>query len=192
MNNKGFIFIETIITVVILSSTLILLYNTYSNAISDEKDRLHYDDVAYIYRTNYIRNFLVEHSNLNDVKDFSFDNSYAVTIGPYLGSMFTEEQMNQNYPTSFQTLYDTFNINQIVLVKSDYISRCYQDTDPLCSASHNGLGLNLTNYLKSLNDISYQYYLVVEYAEKNVGGYFQKCYPLIDSDCKSYYVSLGI
>ena len=49
MNKKGFAFIETIITIVILSSALLYLYSSYSAIISEEETRLHYDDVAYIY-----------------------------------------------------------------------------------------------------------------------------------------------
>ena len=36
--------------------------------ISDEKVRLYYDDPAYIYYTNYIRKFLEEYSDIENIK----------------------------------------------------------------------------------------------------------------------------
>jgi len=60
MNNKGFVFIETIITVVVLTSTLVALYAAYSNVIITEKSRLYHDDIAYVYKTEHIRDILAE------------------------------------------------------------------------------------------------------------------------------------
>ena len=56
INNKGFVFLETIIITVVLTTTLIFLYSNFSKNINDEKQRLYYDDIAYIYKTAYIRN----------------------------------------------------------------------------------------------------------------------------------------
>ena len=44
--NRGFIIIETIITVVVLSTSLLYLYSSYSSIINREETRLYYDDVA--------------------------------------------------------------------------------------------------------------------------------------------------
>ncbi len=55
-NNKGFIFLETIIITVVLTTTLIFLYSNFSKNINDEKQRLYYDDIAYVYKTIFIRN----------------------------------------------------------------------------------------------------------------------------------------
>lgn len=58
MNNKGFMFIETIITTVILATTLLALYSTYNNVIMSEKNRLYHDDIAYVYKTKHINDIL--------------------------------------------------------------------------------------------------------------------------------------
>ena len=51
MNKKGFVFMETIITIVILSSSLLLIYSSFKNLIVKQKSRIYYDDVVYTYRT---------------------------------------------------------------------------------------------------------------------------------------------
>lgn len=192
MNNKnGFVFIETIVTVVVLSASLLLLYSSYNASIHDEEERLYYDDIAYIYRTNYVRKFLEENSNVETLKQYSFSNSYVVTIGPGFDTMFTEEQNTKGYRSSLENIYENFNINQMLLVKSNYISDCFNESD-ICKASTENLSYNMKNYVKSLNELSYDYYLVVEYAEKLVDGKIQKCTLGIDTKCKSYYVNLGI
>ena len=56
-NNKGFVFIETIITIVILTAALLYIYSNFTNILIKEKTRVHYDDVAYIYRTHFIKEY---------------------------------------------------------------------------------------------------------------------------------------
>ena len=57
---KGFIFIETIITIVILTGSLLFLYQTFNNTLQNEKARIYYDDTPYIYRTYYLKDNIVK------------------------------------------------------------------------------------------------------------------------------------
>lgn len=58
MNKKGFVFIETILTIVVLTTTLVILYTNYSRAVISERRRLYYDDISYVYKTAVIRDIL--------------------------------------------------------------------------------------------------------------------------------------
>lgn len=60
MNKKGFVFIEMIITTVVLMVALIILYNVYSNSIINEKNRMYFDDIAYVYKTETLRDIAVK------------------------------------------------------------------------------------------------------------------------------------
>ena len=60
MNNKGFVFIETIIVTVVLTTTLIFLYSNFYKNLNNEKKRLYYDDIAYVYKTIHIREALLK------------------------------------------------------------------------------------------------------------------------------------
>ena len=60
LNNKGFMFIETIIVVVILLTSLLLLYTTYSKVVNKEKIRLYFDNAGYLYKTIAISDILFE------------------------------------------------------------------------------------------------------------------------------------
>lgn len=51
---NGFVFIETMITVVILSTALLIIYSLFNSMIIREKRRSYFDDPAYIYRAGYL------------------------------------------------------------------------------------------------------------------------------------------
>lgn len=191
--NRGFIIIETIITVVVLSTSLLYLYSSYSSIINREETRLYYDDVAYIYRTNYVRKFLEGYTNVEAIKDYGFEDSYVITIGPSFDSMFTSDQIASNMKGSMENLFNTFNINQILLIDSDMLNNCYNNSDdPKCEPSTSNLSYAINSYLQTLNNTTYNYYIVVEYSEQTVGGELKKCIPGTDEGCTLYYVSLGI
>ncbi|MDE6285176.1 MAG: hypothetical protein K2M17_05465 [Bacilli bacterium] len=193
MKKNGFVFIETIITVVVLSTALLLIYHSYSGALNKEKDRLYYDDVAYIYRTNFLRSFLENHSNIDNIKTYSFGDTYIQGIGSGLDSMFTDEQKTQNMNSALDAIVNNYHINQMILLKSDYVLNCHADT-AICRNSITGISYNMSRYIKTLGDASYKYYLVVEYAERieESDGSYVKCNPGIDTKCNTYYVSMGI
>lgn len=60
MKKNGFVFVETIIAIVVLTSSLLLLYSTFNKVLQSEKTRVYYDDVTYIYRSYYIKNRINE------------------------------------------------------------------------------------------------------------------------------------
>lgn len=196
MNKKGFIFIETVVTVVVLSTSLLLLYSSYSNTIYKEKDKIYYDDLAYIYRTNYIKKFLIENSNIENIKKNDknassfFDTTYIVTIGTGFDNMFTSEQIKMK--ESLDNIYANFNINQMILMKSDILNDCEDLQKPNCKNSYENISFGMANYIRSLNPEYSEYFLVVEYTEKVEARNIKKCTPASGSSCSSFYTSLGI
>lgn len=193
MNNKGFIFIETVVTVVILSASLLILYNTYSSSIENEKDRLNYDDVAFIYRTNEIRKFLNENTLIKQLKSSdSFNTNYVTHVGGSTGSLFSPEQETQGIPSALEAIKNLMHISDILMLKTDYIKNCYDELG-ICKTSVANTTPSLKAYLKSLNDTDYDFYLVVEFGEtKDETGNIVKCSPTFDKNCNTYYANLGI
>ena len=53
-NKHGFVFIETMVTVVILVTALLSLYTLFTSVLVREKRRVYYDDPIYTYRANYL------------------------------------------------------------------------------------------------------------------------------------------
>ncbi len=209
MKNKGFVFIETIVTVLVLSTSLLYLYNSYNNIIDKEETRVYYDDVAYIYKTNYIKRFLEENANIEYVKSEAFKKSYVTSIGNDFENFFYELQVNEkteeteeiseariieDLKKSLENILNNFRVNQMILVKRNYIDECDgSETSGKCYFNATDNAYNLTNYIKSINDTKHDYYLVVEYSEKvDSDGKITKCTPRVDTNCRNYFVSLGL
>ena len=188
---NGFAFIETIITIVILSAALLYLYSSYSAIITEEERRVYYDDTAFIYYTNYVRKFLEEYADLNTIKNNAFNETYITTIGAEYEGLFKSDK---NMKESLEKIVQSFKINQIILVDSKMFDECFSNAQDKCDRSLENLGYNLKTYINTINDTSYDYYLVVEYAS-NIDEdtkKLDKCTPGIDKKCNSYYSSLGI
>lgn len=194
LKNKGFVFIETIVTVLVLSTSLLYLYNSYNNIIDKEETRVYYDDVAYIYKTNYIKRFLEENANIEYVKSEAFKKSYVTSIGNAFDNFFNEAQLEENMNNSLENILNNFRVNQMFLVKRNYIDECDgSETSGKCYFNATDNAYNLTNYIKSINDTKHDYYLVVEYSEKvDSDGKITKCTPRVDTNCRNYFVSLGL
>ena len=127
---NGFAFIETIVTIVILSAALIYLYSSYSAIITEEERRVYYDDTSFIYYTNYVRKFLEEYADLNTIKSNAFKETYITTIGAEYEGLF--ESNKSMMKESLEKIVQSFKINQIILVDSKMFDECFSNTEDKC------------------------------------------------------------
>ena len=189
-NKKGFAFVETIITVVILSASLLYLYSTYNAILSDEKVRVYYDDPSFIYYTNYVKKFFEEYADLENIKRSKFNDTYVISIGTGYQDLLKDRSM----AAALEKIVESFRINHIAIVKSDMFNNCFEGTEEYCESSIKNLNYNMQKYVTSLSDTKYNYYLVVEYAIRldETTGKQVKCTPTIDKRCQTYYASIGL
>ena len=157
VNNKGFVFIETIITAVILLTTLLLLYKSYSDVIIKEKRRLYYDDIAYIYKTIAIRDVLKKSYNKTTFDTAVTKNKNCASSG--VGSayckyiyFFNVESPIYNDNTDMKSLRDFLNFYQLAYINLSDITNLKKctpsSTDNLCK-----------NTIKFINSYSYNNFL---------------------------------
>lgn len=59
MSNRGFIFVETVVVLVVLAASLIGLYSTFSSVINNIEKRKQYDNINDIYKVNIIKDLIV-------------------------------------------------------------------------------------------------------------------------------------
>lgn len=159
LNNKGFVFIETIVTIVILTTTLLLLYKSYSGTVKAEKTRLYYDDISYMYKAVAVRNvlnstidpFLFKQNAISKV-----DRQYMYMFGPSSNIYYDNEIISN--------LFDTFHIKTFIYIPIDsttnnlnniknciknknYNPKCIETLEMLSSYGES----NLIDYLKTIN-----------------------------------------
>ena len=61
-NNKGFVLMETVIVITILSLGLIALYASYALMLSRTTLKSNYDNVEFIYKAYWVKEYMVRHS----------------------------------------------------------------------------------------------------------------------------------
>ncbi len=185
MKKNGFIFVETIVAIVVLTSSLLLLYSSFSKILQSEKTRIYYDDISYIYRTHYI-NERLNKLNISSVKDNITDDKFFMMIGLETENLFNGYENNKNY---ISNLLNDFEVKEMIMIKENKIDNlkkcsieCSLNTSCQDYEACNNLYINLSdemiNYLKTLYiDVSCTYVLVVEYETCNKDN----------TSCQNYY-----
>jgi len=134
-NIKGFVMIETIIVITILTVGLISLYSSYSVILSKSKVKNNYDNIEYLYKTYFIGNYLVDNnvfSNFTIYKQDTLDNDLNFIIDNLSIDKIYVIPKNFDYKVKIPNLdgssiayfnkwkdYDENKINIIVKFKTD-------------------------------------------------------------------------
>ncbi len=133
---KGFALLEAVVVITFLSVSLLMLYGTFTNMISNSKKNILYDDVSNIYRLYYFKEYL---------------SLYEFT--PSLNSDVTNLTCSDLNFNDCNTLINALNINKIYLTKydlKDYDRTKYDE--------------NFNSYVDTLsNKGEYEYRLIFEY-----------------------------
>lgn len=98
MNNKGFVMIETIIVVTILSIGLISLYSSYNLILSKASTKSYYDNAEHVYKSYFVGKYLEE-------------NNYLTFSGNFKEIPISADLTN---------IAEVFNIDKIYLAKGSY------------------------------------------------------------------------
>ena len=174
-NKKGFVFIETIITITVLAASLLYIYANFNDVLIKEKTRIHYDDVAYIYRTYYVKEFFLKYNLKNVIGYLSSDNPMII-IGCDYERMFstTTEDGDNNLSDSIniealnlcRDMTNVLEISRISIALGDlsYVRNCDNENSNKCNYLKNFIGEEIT-YLKTLGDLSdkNEYVMIIEY-----------------------------
>lgn len=151
MNNKGFVFIETIVTIVVLTTTLILLYASYSNVIIGEKRRLYFDDITYVYKTLNIKKILdlsLDRSKFSSEIEKSEANMYMYVFNIespiYIDNMLISESQKQ------------YHFIRLIYINKDNISNIKD-----CIGGNNTTKCkNTMNFIEGYADAHFREYLL--------------------------------
>ncbi len=186
-DKNGFVFIETIIAIVVLTSSLLLIYKSFNNILQAEKTRISYDDISYIYRSEYLKERLND-LNLNAaLKGLLNDNQkYFITIGMEYEGLFSGKEAEKDFMAK---LLADFEVEQMIIIKENKIDdlkkcnlECALDSSCANYSNCNNITSNISeeflNYLKTIYiDIPCTYVLAVEY---------QTC-GSDNTNCRNYY-----
>ncbi len=186
MAKNGFVFIETIIAIVILTSSLLLLYSTFSNVLQLEKAKFYYDDINYLYRAHYLKNEIGKLNIKAILKNLDDDNNqYFTTVGIFSPELFLGHENNKIF---FNKMLDDFEVSQMIILKQNKLDnlkncslKCSLDKScdeyENCNSLYMNLSDEMIQFLKTLYiDVPATYALVVEYNTCN-----------LQNNCQNYY-----
>ncbi len=188
-NQKGFVFVETLIVVAILTASLLMLYSTYSAIIRKEKTRVKYNDSVYLYRTYYFEKFFhnfrldILMGNLN--KD---DSSKPISLLTGFGcthNLFINEEDNLGL---CEILKEELHVSKFYLTFNDLsaLQNCKDKTSGMCETL---LQVNdtMASYLKTIGGSgSSGYRIILEFSENKDGS---QC---SGEACQFYYATLSL
>ncbi len=198
---KGFVFVETLVVTAVLTISLLASYSTFSALVIKEKERITYNDSAYLYRTYYIEKFLKNFS-LYNVRDY-IDSETTINgkkvkrayskIG-CSGDLFPPEA-NHNLATC-EALINSLNVENLYLTFKDlgYLQQC-NNWEGDCAVFAT-LDDGMAEYIKTIggssktgNEASQSgYRIIAEYKEKKDGT---KC-DSSGAECQTFYATISI
>lgn len=186
---KGFVFVETLIVVAVLTASLLMLYSTYSTIIRKEKTRIQYNDSIYLYRTYYLekffRNFRLDVVATRLNKD---DEEKPVIITGF--GCTSDILVNEPYNMQLcENILPELHVRNLYLTYTDLsmLQNC-KNQSGVCEALVQ-VNDSAAAYLKTIGGEGKEgYRIIVEYSEKKDGS---KC-DENENDCKYYYATLDL
>lgn len=144
MTKKGFVFIETIIVIVLLSVGIASMYSLMSNITTDIKTRKYFDNISDLYKTNIIRN----NTNKN------------LTGSTYLE--ITKDTCTSYMSSNCNSLLTDLEVERVVINFTNLDNIINSDTT---------LPNSLNEYLKTINSYKTSKYIIVNYKYNNKNYY---------------------
>ena len=144
MTKKGFVFIETIIVIVLLSVGIASMYSLMSNITTDIKMRKYFDNISDLYKTNIIRN----NTNKN------------LTGSTYLE--ITKDNCTSYMSSNCNCLLTDLEVERVVINFTNLDNIINSDTT---------LPNSLNEYLKTINSYKTNKYIIVNYKYNNKNYY---------------------
>ena len=185
MKRNGFVFIETIIAIVVLTSSLLLIYSSFTHLYESEKTRVYYDDVAFIYRTHYLRDEIASLNIMPIIRELENNNDkYFQVIGMDTKDLFIN---NENEGNFLNKLMETLEVKQMIILKNNKIDNL-KKCNSKCSLDKECPEYEDCNYLYLTLDEEFIDYLKTIYVEDPssyvLGVSYESCQ---NEHCQNFY-----
>ena len=168
-NKNGFVFIETIIAIIILMFSFLTLFNMYNKIYRKLDNRYSYDNLGLIYKANIIKSALDNYSDFKSVyKNIFTDDKLIINIG------IESEIINFKDKENYMNVLDELKVSNVFLIKDlqEYKKECLNDYLK-SKCSYITFNSNMTDYLTSITNKNLEYVLLIE---TRINEYGTTCY----------------
>ena len=164
-DKNGFVFIETIIAIIILIVAFLTLFNIYNKLYRKIDSRYEYDNISFIYKARNTKKALENYSDFKVAyKNLVNDNKLITNIGiETTGIGFTNKD-------SYMKVLDILQVSNVYLIKDikKYKDECVNNyNQALCNYIY--FDENMSDYLNSIKDKNLVYILLIETRLNNKG-----------------------
>ncbi len=143
---KGFVFLETLLVLVVLSMSILGIYSTYINIISNIDSRTYYDNIGDLYKTDIIRS--------------EIDKTKIPAIGNYI-------KITKSNCTSYMSNTCLEIMNDL---KAENIYINISNLNIYLETSNTNIPNSLKLYTKTIN-VDTKRYIIVNYKKGNKNYY---------------------
>ena len=168
-NKNGFIFIETIIAIIILMASFMTLFNMYNKVYHKLDNRIRYDNLSLIYKANVTKQSLDNFSDFELVyKNLVNEQKLITNIG------INTEGIIFNDSNNYLKMLNEFKISNVFLIydMKQYREQCLNKYLQ-AECGFISFDRNMTDYLSSIKNSVTGYTLLIETRIKDNG---QTCY----------------
>ena len=144
VNKNGFVFIETIIVIVLLSVGIASMYSLMSNITTDIKSRKYFDIISDLYKTNIIRD--------NVSKNFTGTTYLEIT----------KDNCSSYMTSTCYSLLTDLEVERVVVNFASLDNIINSDTT---------IPNSMNEYLKTINTYKTNKYIIVNYKYNNKNYY---------------------
>lgn len=144
---KGFVFLETLLVMVVLSIAVLGVYSTYVSVSSNINSRTYYDNIGDLYKTEIVRKWINESS--------------LVTSNNYI-------KINSSNCSSYMNISNCSDYMDYLLIENIYINNSNIAT--LLELNDTELSNSLKLYIKTMNNDNKRY-IIVNYKRNNKNYY---------------------
>ncbi|MCR4581159.1 MAG: hypothetical protein K5666_01435 [Bacilli bacterium] len=159
MRKNGYVFMETVVVICVLSITLLVLYASYAHILRMTKEKTTFDTTDSIYATYYVKKVL----DFNNSGNTSFEqffpshSSYCSTINDGTGYVCNIGSIPES-DVNFYQLKNIFDVDKIYYLSPAYILNNSKKADYLME-----LDATTIDYVKSLGVGVTDKVLIVKY-----------------------------
>lgn len=163
MKKNGFVFMETIVVISVLSITLIMLFASYSYILRKSREKNTYDTTEAIYKTYYVKNVIdsykAQHSGTGLSILYYVNNNPECTRKNF-GSeySYTCDLSNSNYSGYLKQIKRAFEVDKIYYLNPNKIIKSNSS-----NAWLNTFDATTIDYIRDIGDSVDRYILVVKY-----------------------------
>lgn len=121
MKKNGFVFVETVVVISVLSITLMLLFSSYSYILRKSRSRDTFDNIDLIYKTYYVKDIIDKYKQgkaPNDVRSsimyYIENNSECSKMGEF--NSYVCDLSDENYNGHLFQVKSSFEVEKIYLI----------------------------------------------------------------------------